>query len=185
MQLSLLINLTHRRWNLPLLAQFHKRPAVKFVTLANALGCSRSALSVSLQSLRDLGLVQRNEGHGHPMRPEYLLAPSAMDLAKTCAEIHQTLQAWEHRELGYRKWTLPLVLATGPEERRFADLRQLLSPITARALALSLKDLEREQWLSRTVQNDYPPEPRYALGRPGRTLYRLVRGGTIAGRHNG
>ncbi len=181
MQLTLLISLTHRRWNVPLLAQFHEHPQVKFVTLAKALGCSRSALSASLQALADLGLIRRNQGHGHPMRPEYLLEPDAVDLATTCADVHQTLNAWRHRELGYRKWTLPLVLATGHDERRFADLRHLLSPITARALALSLKDLERERWLCRRVHNRYPPEPRYALGQPGKTIYRLVNRMVAAG----
>ena len=127
-----------------------------------------------------MGLVRRNTGYGHPLRPEYLLEPRAATLASICGAVHGKVEAWQAQDLAYRKWSLPLVLATGLAERRFADFRQQLAPITARALAIGLKDLEQHRWLSRSVGDQYPPETRYALGQPGRILHRIVVSGGAA-----
>ena len=45
----------------------------KFVVLQKRLGISRSSLQRTLRALIDAGLVKKNPGYGHPMRPEYLL----------------------------------------------------------------------------------------------------------------
>ena len=37
------------------------------------LGLSRSMLTASLTQLIEAGWLQRNPGHGHPLRPEYVL----------------------------------------------------------------------------------------------------------------
>jgi DNA-binding HxlR family transcriptional regulator len=45
----------------------------RFVTLVNRLGASKDAVSATLAQLIDDGVVQRNPGYGHPLRPEYLV----------------------------------------------------------------------------------------------------------------
>jgi len=80
----------------------------KFITLAHALGVSRASLSATLNHLIALGLVRRNPGHGHPMRPEYLLTDAGAALARHCAALDRPVARNGGPDLAYRKWTLPL-----------------------------------------------------------------------------
>ncbi len=152
-----------------MLAWFSAHHQGKFVTLANHLGCGRGALSSSLSHLIELGLLRRNTGLGHPLRPEYLMTDNAADLASACASLHQQVQAWNCQGLAYRKWSLPLVVAVD-RCQRFNDLKQSLMPITPRALALGLAQLEKCAWVARQVTHHYPPITQYSLRSRGRQL---------------
>jgi len=68
--LARLIGLVHHRWNILVIADLHRLSGAKFVTLVNHLDVSRGSLSTSLANLIELGIVRKNTGHGHPMRPE-------------------------------------------------------------------------------------------------------------------
>ena len=45
----------------------------RFAVMLARLGLSRSALAASLAQLQEAGWLRRNPGHGHPLRPEYVL----------------------------------------------------------------------------------------------------------------
>ncbi len=72
--MSTLVALFHNRWSVPILAELHRQRGSRFVTLARTLGMSRESLRRTLAALIESGLVGRNPGYGHPLRPEYVLS---------------------------------------------------------------------------------------------------------------
>ncbi len=139
--LEALIALCHHRWSLPIISELHRDNGAKFVTLVNRLQLSRDALSRTLQALQDQQLVNHNPGYGHPLRPEYILTPRGQQLGPTTLELMTALQQTQLEPIALKKWALPIIYTLEPRAMRFNELRAL--PITARALSLTLKELER------------------------------------------
>jgi len=173
--LNRLIHLFHRRWSVPVLVMLEREHGAKFVTLANRLGVGRETLRDTLDDLIAMGLVQRNPGYGHPMRPEYLLTPEGARLCPSSGRLLSTVRRLDLEPLAFKKWTLPITYAIGGGERRFNELRDTLPGITPRALTLSLKDLEREHCVRRTVYDAYPPITCYDLRPRGRSVLAVLR----------
>ncbi|MEU4405501.1 helix-turn-helix domain-containing protein [Streptosporangium sp. NPDC023963] len=72
------------------------------------------------------------------------------------------------------KWA-PLVMAelvSGP--RRFNQLRRLLAPITQRMLTATLRGLECDGLITRTVHPTVPPQVEYDLTDAGRELLAII-----------
>ncbi len=170
-----MIALVHRRWNIPILAELHTLSGAKFISLANALDVGRASLSSSLKDLIELGLVIRNTGHGHPMRPEYLLSEAGKTTGALCAELMRGFRTASDVDLGLRKWTLPIVAAIGEDVCRFSDIRNPLAPATPRAVTLALKAMSERNWVRRTLIDDYPPTAGYALKPKGLRILKIVR----------
>ncbi len=168
--LNLLMNLVHHRWNIPIIAELYRCSGAKFITLINHLAVSRGSLSVSLKYLIDLGLVERNTGHGHPMRPEYLLTKKGATIGKDCLLLMRVVQHRNEADLAFRKWTLPLVAAIGGNSLRFNELRSALRDATPRAVTIGLKLLLQQRWADRTLIDEYPPAARYELKPKGRRI---------------
>jgi len=154
---SSLVALCHHRWSLPVLGEIGRTRGSRFATLCGRLGVSRESLRRTLAYLQDEGLVERNPGYGHPLRPEYMLTTDGRRVAPRAREILTALTGRE--DVGLKKWSLPILAALG-EPRRFSELRAEL-PVTARGLALALKELEAAGLVRRTVTDDRPPQTRY------------------------
>jgi DNA-binding HxlR family transcriptional regulator len=150
------IELFHHRWAAPALAMLETRGAVRFVELQRKLGVGRESLRRALDALVDLGYVRRNEGYGHPLRPEYLITESGRDAAVLAVRV----VASPAREMLLRKWSVP-VLAHLTEPQRFSELRTSLGDVTPRALALALRDLESALLVRRDVLPTRPPSTVY------------------------
>ena len=135
MSIEELIALCHHRWSAPVLAELGRTRGARFVVLVNSLGVGRASLQRTLTALVELGLVRRNPGYGHPLRPEYLLTPQGEEAASRCGRL---LAAADGKAgVLLRKWSLPVLLALRGNER-FSELREALPGITARALARAL-----------------------------------------------
>jgi DNA-binding HxlR family transcriptional regulator len=173
--MSSLVALFHNRWSVPILAELHRQRGSRFVTLARTLGLSRESLRRTLAALTDAGLVGRNPGYGHPLRPEYVLTRAGEEIARSSRPLVDALRREGLEEVGLKKWSMPAVLALGEGPRRFSELREALTGVSPRALALALKDLEAAGLVDRRVTDDYPPATVYRLTPRARPLARLLR----------
>jgi len=168
-RLAPLVELCHRRWSLPILAALAVSGGAKVVTLSNRLGASRAVVRATLEDLTEQDLVMANPGYGHPMRPETLLSPLGESAARPAVELLRALERREVVEAGLRKWSLPALAAVGAGAgaERFGEIRGLLAPVTARALAMALRDLEEAGLIERTLLDESPPRAVYSATRAG------------------
>src|SRR3954452_20167917 len=68
------------------------------------------------------------------------------------------------------KWTVLVVTTLGEGPRRFNELRREIPSVSQRMLTLTLRNLERDGLVSRTVTPSIPPRVDYALTGLGRSL---------------
>ncbi|WP_205693788.1 winged helix-turn-helix transcriptional regulator [Croceicoccus ponticola] len=72
------------------------------------------------------------------------------------------------------KWSMQVVMKLGEEPRRFNELRRAVDGISQRMLTRTLRNLERDGLVSRTVTPTVPPRVDYALTDLGRSLWMPV-----------
>lgn len=170
MDIDLLVNTTSRAWAIPILSSLHAGVAGRQAPLLVATGASRTAFAQSMDHLIAIGLLERNPGFGHPLRPEFRLTPLGMSAAVIAHKVH-SLTAAEDRDLLRRSWTLP-VLTTIHRPTHFNDIKRNLRTITDRALSQSLKTMESRHWVRRSVDD---------TARPPRSIYQAVNTGGLIG----
>jgi DNA-binding HxlR family transcriptional regulator len=158
-----LIKLFHHRWAPPTLALLGERGGARFVELQRRLGVGRESLRRALDALVELGVVRRNPGYGHPLRPEYVLTAKGR---KPAAAVRHLLAAAAPDVL-LRKWSVPVLAELG-SERRFSELHTALAGVTPRALALTLRQLEQAKLVRREVLPTRPPSTVYRPTARGR-----------------
>jgi DNA-binding HxlR family transcriptional regulator len=72
------------------------------------------------------------------------------------------------------KWTVLVVSTLGAGPKRFNELRKALGSISQRMLTLTLRGLERDGLVTRTVYPTVPPRVDYELTKLGRSLLEPV-----------
>lgn len=72
------------------------------------------------------------------------------------------------------KWSVLVVSLLGTGPQRFSELRRSIEGISQRMLTLTLRGLERDGLVTRTVHPTQPPSVEYALTSLGRTLLEPV-----------
>src|SRR6201987_2630464 len=92
------------------------------------------------------------------------LIPSNLHVPEDCRAVSEVLA-----RVG-DKWTVLVVSTLGEGPKRFNELRRALGSISQRMLTLTLRSLERDGLVSRTVFPTIPPKVEYALTDLGRTL---------------
>ena len=91
----------------------------------------------------------------------------------------QSPEAVEVRQILNRvgdKWSILVIAMLDRGTRRFTELRREIDGISQRMLALTLRQLERDGLVERTVYPVVPPKVEYALTELGSTLLESVRG---------
>ena len=84
------------------------------------------------------------------------------------------------------KWTILVVGELGNGPKRFNEIRRALGSISQRMLTLTLRGLERDGLVTRTVFPTIPPKVEYELTRLGHSLLEPVNGiGLWARQHQG
>ncbi|MFF2544683.1 winged helix-turn-helix transcriptional regulator [Kitasatospora sp. NPDC058063] len=73
------------------------------------------------------------------------------------------------------KWSVLTVVELAQGVRRFRELQRALPGISQRMLTLTVRRLERDGLVSRTVHPTVPPQVEYELTRLGHSLTHLVR----------
>jgi DNA-binding HxlR family transcriptional regulator len=74
------------------------------------------------------------------------------------------------------KWSVQIVALLGGGAMRFSELRRAIEGISQRMLTLTLRGLERDGLIARTVFPEIPPRVEYELTRLGQTLLEPIQG---------
>ena len=74
------------------------------------------------------------------------------------------------------KWSVQVVVQMGEGPKRFNELRRSVTGISQRMLTLTLRSLERDGLVTRTVYPTIPPRVDYQLTGLGCSLLKTVRG---------
>ena len=72
------------------------------------------------------------------------------------------------------KWKLPIIVALSSGPQRFKDLQRSLEDITPKILSKELKELELNEFVTRTVYATSPVTVEYALTRYSRSLDNII-----------
>jgi DNA-binding HxlR family transcriptional regulator len=72
------------------------------------------------------------------------------------------------------KWSVMIVMLLGPGPRRFNEIRRAINGISQRMLTLTLRGLERDGLVTRTVFPTIPPRVDYELTELGHSLRRPI-----------
>ena len=106
--------------------------------------------------------------------------PGNLHVSEDCRRISEVLA-----RIG-DKWTILVVGELGRGPRRFNEVRRALGSISQRMLTLTLRGLERDGLVTRTVFPTIPPKVEYELTKLGRSLLEPVSGiGLWARQHQG
>src|ERR1051325_9010313 len=106
------------------------------------------------------------------------LIPGNLHVADECRAVSEVLS-----RVG-DKWTILVVNELGNGPRRFNEIRRALGSISQRMLTLTLRGLERDGLVTRTVFPTIPPKVEYALQPAQRSLLVPVSGIGLWARQN-
>ena len=151
MDINQIVKVSAKSWALKILALMHNGVPGRQAPLLAATTAGRTAFGQSLQYLVEIGMLERNPGHGHPLRPEFRLTEAGTQAASMAAAV---LALVEEDESGFalmrKTWTLP-ILSVLKEQKRFSEIKSLLPAITDRALSQALLQVEEKGWLNRDI----------------------------------
>src|SRR6476661_8658652 len=104
--------------------------------------------------------------------------PSNLHVPEDCRAVSEVLS-----RVG-DKWTILVVSELGNGPKRFNEIRRALGSISQRMLTLTLRGLERDGFVTRTVFPTIPPKVEYELTKLGRSLLEPVSGVGLWARQN-
>src|SRR5712672_3845286 len=113
-----------------------------------------------------------------PRQEGTALIPSNLHVAEDCRAVSEVLA-----RVG-DKWTVLVVGELGAGPKRFNEIRRALGSISQRMLTLTLRGLERDGLVTRTVFPTIPPRVDYELTKLGRSLLKPVNGLGLWARQN-
>src|SRR5436190_10677241 len=106
------------------------------------------------------------------------LIPSTLEVAEDCRAVSEVLA-----RVG-DKWTVLAVSVLGDGPKRFNELRRALGSISQRMLTLTLRGLERDGLVTRSVFPTIPRRVEYELTTLGHSLLEPVNGLGLWARQN-
>jgi DNA-binding HxlR family transcriptional regulator len=117
-------------------------------------------------------MTAENTQEGTALAPSSSHVPEASSLhvPEDCRAVSEVLS-----RVG-DKWTVLVVSTLGDGPKRFNELRRALGSISQRMLTLTLRALERDGLVTRTVFPTVPPRVDYELTDLGRSLLEPVSG---------
>jgi DNA-binding HxlR family transcriptional regulator len=104
--------------------------------------------------------------------------PSNLHVAEDCRAVSEVLA-----RVG-DKWTVLVVTVLGAGPKRFNEIRRALGSISQRMLTMTLRGLERDGLVTRTVFPTIPPRVDYELTGLGHSLLEPVSGLGLWARQN-
>lgn len=175
MDINQVVNITRRAWSFEILALLISGVPGRQAPLLAASKASRTAFLQSLSHLIEVGMLEKNPGHGHPLRPEYRLTASGYEIAKIAVKVNALASKNNSDAILRKNWTIP-ILTLSQQPHHFSDYKIELPQITDRALSQSLRRLHAHNWLERQIDPDqYPPRPFYKAINEGRNIGETIR----------
>jgi len=168
--LDALVALGRNRWMAPVLALFAEKPGWRFAEFLHRCGTGRESLSRTLEAALEAGWIARNPGHGHPLRPEYIVTVSGGEMASAAAQVMRALAGAGLSPEALTRWSLPALHSLRSGQDRFNLLARQLAPATPRALSMALRNLAANDLVAREIEPGYPPSSRYRLTELGMKL---------------
>ena len=92
------------------------------------------------------------------------MSPGSPHLTDVCTSVSEVLG-----RIG-DKWSVLVVMSLRDGSRRFSEIRRAIPEVSQRMLTLTLRNLERDGLVTRTVFPEIPPRVEYQLTELGRTL---------------
>jgi DNA-binding HxlR family transcriptional regulator len=96
------------------------------------------------------------------------MLPSYLHVPEDCRAVSEVLE-----RVG-DKWTVLVVVTLGEGPKRFNELRRAIASISQRMLTLTLRGLERDGFVTRSVFATIPPRVDYELTELGHSLLEPV-----------
>lgn len=162
------IRLFHHRWSVPIVAALYRAGPQPFAYLAANLSASRDTLTDTLAKLEANGVVERQP---RGKKTLYALSPLGERVGAACVDLVELIRDTDVLPVALKKWPMLVAVALGRGARRYNEAKAALPGVTARALALALKDLQSVGMLDRTIVDGYPPSPAYELSAKGQALF--------------
>ncbi len=162
------IRLFHHRWSVPIVATLYRDGPLTFASLSGRLAASRDTLADTLAKLETNGVVERQRPGKRTM---YVLTPLGQRVGARCLPMVAVVSETGVVEVALKKWPMLVLTALGRGARRYNEAKAALPGITARALAIALKDLQAAGLIDRTVDQGYPPAPLYVVSELGEKLF--------------
>jgi DNA-binding HxlR family transcriptional regulator len=103
-----------------------------------------------------------------PAQERTSLLPGNLHVPEDCRAVSDVLD-----RVG-DKWSVLVVVMLGDGPKRFNELRRSIASISQRMLTLTLRGLERDGLVTRTMFSRIPPRVDYALTELGRSLLQPV-----------
>ena len=105
------------------------------------------------------------------LKPEHIEVPALAPGAHPVSDCHGVASVLAR--VG-DKWSVLVIMLLGDGPRRFNELKRMIAGISQRMLTLTLRGLERDGLVTRTVFPTIPPRVDYALTDLGRGLWKPV-----------
>ena len=174
MDINLLVKITSKAWSLQILSLLHEGIPGRQAPLLKASGAGRTAFVQSLHHLINLQLIERNPGHGHPLRPEFRLTETGKAISPIAHKILNDTALIGQHGLLRKTWTIP-ILAVANTPKYFSQIKFELQPVTDRALSQSLTQLQNQNWIGRLIDaQSRPPRPLYQAIDEGAAISRII-----------
>jgi DNA-binding HxlR family transcriptional regulator len=113
--------------------------------------------------IKFLSVTERKMGTNEAQGATFVL-PSHSYVHGPCPAVREVLN-----RVG-DKWSVLVVSLLGGGKKRFSELRRSIEGVSQRMLTLTLKGLERDGLITRTVYPTVPPRVEYELTKLGRSL---------------
>ena len=111
------------------------------------------------------------------MRGEESVDSGQVDAVRESSDPVGEPSACQAREVLQRvgdKWSVYVIDLLGQGTMRFTELHRMIDGITSRMLTVTLRGLERDGIVTRTIHPVIPPRVEYALTPMGRTLLNTI-----------
>jgi len=160
--------LFHHRWSVPIVARLHAEGPQTFAALAAAIAASRDTLTETLARLEANGVIERRRPGKKTI---YALTGLGCAVGASCVPLVKLIADTDVLPIALKKWPMLVAVALGRGATRYNEAKAALPGITARALAIALKDLQSVDMAERTVDHGYPPAPNYSLSEKGQRFF--------------